>query len=58
MRKFLLNAILLVFIVSFLLVIRSVMADEYDDVTRKLIDLKRSLESSQNATKNNEQNLK
>jgi septal ring factor EnvC (AmiA/AmiB activator) len=34
------------------------MADEYDDVTRKLIDLKRSLESSQNATKNNEQNLK
>lgn len=58
MRKFLLNAILLVFIVSFLLFIRSVMADEYDDVTKKLIDLKRSLESSQNATKNNEQNLK
>lgn len=47
----------LVFMVFFFL-ITTATADEYDDVTKQLNDLKQSLESSQKATKTNESNLK
>lgn len=46
--------VLFLLIVSLVLVVR---ADEYDDISRQLNDLKRSLESSQKATATNEKEL-
>ncbi|MEO6508574.1 MAG: SpoIID/LytB domain-containing protein [Patescibacteria group bacterium] len=55
MRKVLLLASIFISIAIFSS-IRSY-ADEYDDITKQLNDLRQSLESSQQATKNNESNL-
>lgn len=55
MRRLLIVGIVMLFM--FGLFIR-VHADEYDDISKKLVDLKRDLDSSQKATANNEQQLK
>jgi peptidoglycan hydrolase-like amidase len=45
-------------IIVFLSIASYTYADEYEDITNKLTELKRSLESSQKATENNEETLK
>jgi peptidoglycan hydrolase CwlO-like protein len=54
--KRLLSVVILVAFAFFLGYIQA-RADEYDDINTKLIELKRSLDSSQKATATNEQNL-
>ena len=50
--------ILLMILILSLIIVVAVRADEYDDITKQLNDLKASLDSSQRATANNEQSLR